>query len=199
MAAHPGKKLLFMGGEFGQFIEWKFDSSLDWFLLEYPMHKAMQSYVKELNLFYKEEPSLWEVDHSYKGFQWIDHQNYEQSIISFMRLGKKKEDFIIAVCNFTPVVYHNYKVGVPNFIHYKEAFNSDSEAYGGSNQVNQDFIRPELEKWHNQPYHIKITIPPLSTIFIKPEFDYRLEKREGGNENAEKRNDSNDTGRWAGQ
>jgi 1,4-alpha-glucan branching enzyme len=199
MAAHPGKKLLFMGGEFGQFIEWKFDEHLDWFILEYPMHKAMQSYVKSLNNFYKDEPALWEVDHSYKGFQWIDHQNYEQSIISFMRLGKKKEDFILTICNFTPVVYHNYKIGVPNFIHYKEVFNSDNDNYGGSNQLNEGIIKPELENWHNQPYHIKVTIPPLSTIFIRPELDYKLKKQEGGIENAEERNDSNDTGRRSGQ
>ncbi len=198
MIAHPGKKLLFMGGEFGQFIEWKFDSSLDWFLLDYPMHKAMQDYVTELNLFYKKESSLWELDHNYTGFQWIDHQNYEQSIISFMRLGKKEKDFIIIICNFTPAVYHSYKIGVPNFIHYKEVFNSDSEAYGGSNQLNEGIIKPEIENWHSQPYHIEITIPPLATIFIKPEFEYRLEKEKGGIENAEKRNDSNDTGRGAG-
>jgi 1,4-alpha-glucan branching enzyme len=197
MAAHPGKKLLFMGGEFGQFIEWKFDESLDWMLFNYPIHKSMHSYVKELNSFYREEPSLWEVDHNYEGFQWIDHQNYEQSVISFMRLGKKKEDFILIICNFTPAVYHNYKIGVPSFIHYKEAFNSDSDAYGGSNQLNKGIIKPEMENWHNQPYHIKITIPPLATVFIKPEFDYRLEKQEGGIENAEERNDSNDTGRRA--
>jgi 1,4-alpha-glucan branching enzyme len=202
MLAHPGKKLLFMGGEIGQFIEWKFDAPLDWFLLDYPMHKSMQCYVKALNSFYRDESSLWQIDHSYKGFQWIDHQNYEQSIISFMRIGKKKDDFIIVISNFTPVVYHNYKIGVPSFIHYKEVFNSDSEIYGGSNQVNGETLKPELENWHNQLYHIKITIPPLATIFIKPEHDYRLEKQDnlqGGNNHAEERNDSNDTGRGTGQ
>ena len=172
MAAHPGKKLLFMGGEFGQFIEWRFDEGLDWTLLNYPMHKSMQDYVKKLNSFYKEQSSLWEVDHNCKGFQWIDHQNYEQSIISFMRVGKKKEDFILAICNFTPVIYHNYKIGVPSFVHYREILNSDNDCYGGSNQLNEGIIKPELQNWHNQPYHIKITIPPLATIFIKPEFDY---------------------------
>jgi 1,4-alpha-glucan branching enzyme len=192
MIAHPGKKLLFMGGEFGQFIEWKFDSSLDWFLLDYPMHKSIQSYVQELNLFYKNETTFWQVDHSYKGFQWIDHQNYEQSIISFMRIGNEKDDFTIVVCNFTPVVYHNYKIGVPSFIHYREVFNSDKECFGGSNQINQEIIKPKLENWHNQPYHISITIPPLATIFIKPELDYRIEKLRRL-ENAQERNDSNDT------
>lgn len=179
MMAHPGKKLLFMGGELGQFIEWRFYEQLDWHLLDYPMHTAIHTCVKELNSFYKEHSSLWEVDHSYKGFQWIDHQNYDQSIISFMRIGTKKDDFIIVICNFTPVVYHNYKIGVPNFIHYKEVFNSDKECYGGSNQLNKGMIKPELENWHNQPSHIEITIPPLATIFIKPEFNYKLDNKKG--------------------
>ena len=176
MIAHPGKKLLFMGGEFGQFIEWRFAHELDWMLLDYPMHKSMQDYVRKLNLLYKYEKALWEKDHSYEGFQWIDHQNYEQSIISFMRIGKNPKDFIIIVCNFTPIVYEDYKIGVPSFIHYKEIFNSDSDCFGGSNQINNEIIKPELEKWHNQPYNIKIKIPPLATIFIKPQYEYRLDK-----------------------
>ncbi|MCM8710196.1 1,4-alpha-glucan branching protein GlgB [Clostridium sp. SYSU_GA19001] len=200
MMAHPGKKLLFMGGEFGQFIEWNYSQSLDWLLLDYPMHKSLQNYVRELNLFYQKESSLWEVDHSYEGFQWIDHQNYEQSIISFMRLSKKKDDFIIIICNFTPVVYHNYKIGVPKFIHYKEVLNSDSELFGGSNVLNEGTINPEIENWHNQPFHIKIKIPPLSTIFIKPDYNYKMKNiLEGGYNDAEKRNDSNDTSRWTRQ
>jgi 1,4-alpha-glucan branching enzyme len=201
MIAHPGKKLLFMGGEFGQFIEWRFDHELDWLLLDYPMHKSVQNYVRELNLLYKKENSLWEKDHTYEGFQWIDHQNYEQSIISFMRVGKEAKDFMIVICNFTPVVYNEYKVGVPSFLHYKELFNSDSVEFGGSNQINEETIRPELESWHNQPYHIKIKIPPLATIFIKPDYQYKIENLvdEGGIENAKERNDSNDTSRGTGK
>lgn len=175
MMAHPGKKLLFMGGEFGQFIEWRYAESLDWLLLDYPMHKALNLYVKELNSFYKEEKALWEVDHSYEGFQWIDHQNFQQSIISFMRIGKEKDDFIIVICNFTPVVYHNYKIGVPKFIHYKEVFNSDGETFGGSNVINDEVYKPNIENWHNQPYHIEITVPPLAAVFIKPHYEYKIQ------------------------
>jgi 1,4-alpha-glucan branching enzyme len=174
MMAHPGKKLLFMGGEFGQFIEWRYSHNLDWMLLDYPMHKAMREYVQQLNLFYKYERVLWEIDHSSKGFQWIDHQNYEQSIISFMRISKDDNDFIIIVCNFTPLVYNDYKIGVPKFVHYKEVFNSDKENFGGSNQINSQSIKPELQSWHNQPYHIRIKIPPLAAVFIKPDYDFKI-------------------------
>lgn len=174
MMSHPGKKLLFMGAEIGQFLEWRYTHSLDWTLLDYPMHKSLNLYFKEINSIYKKEKALWEVDHSYEGFQWIDHQNFEQSIISFMRIGKEKKDFIIVICNFTPVVYHNYKIGVPSFVHYKEIFNSDNEAFGGSNVLNKDVIKPHIENWHNQPYHIEITIPPLATIFIKPHYKYKI-------------------------
>lgn len=202
MISHPGKKLLFMGGEFGQFVEWRYGHSLDWMLLDYPMHKNMQNYVKELNLLYKKEKALQEVDHSYDGFKWIDHQNFEQSIISFMRISKNKKDFIIIICNFTPVVYHNYKIGVPDFVHYKEVFNSDSEHFGGSNVLNEGSIKPEITSWHNQPYHIEIKIPPLAAIFIKPDYEYKINNllmEVGDHKNAEKRNDSNDTCRGTGQ
>lgn len=190
MICHPGKKLLFMGGEFGQFIEWRFAEELEWKLLEYPMHKSLQNYVKDLNFLYKSETSLWENDHNHDGFQWIDHQNNDQSIISFMRLGINKEDFTIIICNFTPVTYHDYKIGVPIFTHYKEIFNSDKEYYGGSNQVNRAFIKPAIENWHNQPHHIRLTIPPLAAIIIKPTYEYKLER---SIKNAEERNDSDDT------
>lgn len=190
MMCHPGKKLLFMGGELGQFIEWRFAEALEWKLLDFPMHKSFQNYVKDLNFLYKSEVSLWEMDHSYEGFQWIDHQNFEQSIISFMRSGVNKEDFTIIICNFTPSIYSDYKIGVPVFTHYKEIFSSDKEYYGGSNQVNKGIIKPELENWHNQPYHIKLTIPPLSTMIIKPIYKYNLER---SIENAEEGNDCDDT------
>ncbi|MFL0269915.1 1,4-alpha-glucan branching protein GlgB [Candidatus Clostridium radicumherbarum] len=190
MMCHPGKKLLFMGGEFGQFIEWRFAEPLDWLLLDYPMHKSLQTYVKDLNSLYIKEPSLWEKDHNNEGFKWIDHQNADQSIISFVRFGINKKDFLIIICNFTPVSYVNYKVGAPVFTHYKEIFNSDKDYYGGLSQTNDAYIRPWPDNWHSEPYHIKLTIPPLSTIIIKPLYDYKLER---SIENAEERNDSNDT------
>lgn len=173
MMGHPGKKLLFMGGELGQFIEWRFGSELDWSLLEYPMHNSMQMYVKDLNNFYKAKESLWEQDHSYEGFQWIDHENKDLSIISFMRKGLKKNSFIIVVCNFTPMVYEDYKIGVPKLTKYKETFNSDSSCYGGSNKTNEELLLAVNEGWHNQQFHIKIKIPPLGTIFIEPEIKTR--------------------------
>ena len=167
MMAHPGKKLLFMGGEFGQFIEWNHNIQLDWFLLEYPMHKKLQQYTKALNEFYKEERALWEEDHTSEGFAWIEHENFNQSIITFTRKGKDSNDFLIVVCNFTQVAYKNYKVGVPKFINYEEVFNSDNSIFGGSNKMSNAVIKPTLEVRNSKPYSINIKIPPLSILFIK--------------------------------
>ncbi|MFW5976385.1 MAG: 1,4-alpha-glucan branching protein GlgB [Bacillota bacterium] len=166
MTAHPGKNLLFMGGEFGQFIEWNYKKELDWFLLDYEMHGKMQKYVSELNAFYTREESLWKYDHQPRGFEWIDANNQEQSIISFIR--RTDNDYIIIISNFTPQYYGEYKVGVPEFKKYKEIFNSDLGKYGGSNKSNQEKIRANRLNWHNQPFSINIEIPPLATIFIKP-------------------------------
>lgn len=169
MIAHPGKKLSFMGNEFAQFCEWKFYESLEWFMLDYEMHSFMHEYVRELNYFYKQEKSFWELDHSRDGFQWIDANNYSQSIISFIRKTDRQEDFIIVICNFTPVVYEDYSIGVPILSDYIEVFNSDGSKYGGSNVVNQGKILSYEGATHGSPYHIKLRIPPLGTIYIKPE------------------------------
>ncbi len=166
MMGHPGKKLLFMGGEFGQFSEWYEQVSLDWHLLDYPMHKKLLDYVKELNCFYKTYNELWEIDHSWQGFKWIDPHNYNQSITVFMR-SNSNNDYIIIVSNFTPVVYENYRIGVPKEKNYKEIFNSDHTKYGGSGQLNSKLLKAQGIKWHNQPYSIELKIPPLATIFIK--------------------------------
>lgn len=200
MMSHPGKKLLFMGGEFGQFIEWKYDSQLDWHLLDYPMHYNLLGYVKALNHIYLEEKALWELDHGYEGFTWIDHQNVDQSIISFIRRAKDREDFVITVCNFTPMVHQEYKVGVPKFVHYKEIFNSDHEKFGGSNQLNEGLIAPIMEKWNSQPYCIYIKIPPLAVVYIKAEMDRENVRMiiEESEQNGKERNDRNDTGWGAG-
>lgn len=168
MMAHPGKKLLFMGGEFGQFIEWNPKYALEWFLLEYPMHKKLQQYTKALNEFYKDEKALWQQDHIRQGFTWIDQDNSNQSIISFMRRGKDKNDFLIVVCNFTPTTYDNYKVGVPEFVNFVEVFNSANSVFGGSTKVSSGNIEPIVSVWNSQPYSINIVLPPLSIIFIKP-------------------------------
>ncbi|MHB1394775.1 MAG: 1,4-alpha-glucan branching protein GlgB [Clostridia bacterium] len=168
MAAHPGKKLLFMGGELGQFIEWRFDSSLDWLLLDYEMHRKMQNYVKALNGVYGKEPALWELDHVFDGFEWIDANNYNQSIIVFMRKGKSQKDTIITVCNFTPGVYEGYKIGVPYNCDYTEVFNSDCQEFGGSGQENTEIVTAQNQKWQNQKYSIDIKVPPLAVVYFKP-------------------------------
>jgi 1,4-alpha-glucan branching enzyme len=167
MIGHPGKKLLFMGDEFGQFIEWNHDNQLDWMLLEYESHKQMQCFVKELNLLYKEERSLHELDNQSLGFEWIDSHNCEESIIVFMRKAINPGDFIIVVCNFTPVIRHDYRIGVPKLDGYQEIFNSDSERYGGKGINHSKPIQANIQEWNNQPYSISITVPPLSTVFLK--------------------------------
>ncbi|MDN5323335.1 MAG: 1,4-alpha-glucan branching enzyme [Clostridia bacterium] len=167
MMAHPGKKLLFMGGEFAQFIEWRFYSELDWFLLDYEMHNKFHQFVQKLNNLYLNENSLWEQDDSWSGFTWIDPNNHDQSIIVFLRIAKNK-DFLIVVLNFTPVVYKNYRIGVPQLGFYKEVFNSDRETFGGSGQNNIDIeLKAEKKRWHNQPYSLEITVPPLAGVFLK--------------------------------
>ncbi|WP_163195016.1 1,4-alpha-glucan branching protein GlgB [Clostridium thermarum] len=166
MMGHPGKKLLFMGGEFGQFIEWNCKQELDWMLLEYPAHRDMQNYVRKLNHLYKSEKSLWELDHSPQGFAWIDYQNYEQSIIAFMRKAEDG-DYTIAIYNFTPIVRYDYRIGVPELKEYKEIFNSDSTEFGGSGQTVEDTLQAFDEEWNGQPYHIKTKIPPLSFVLLK--------------------------------
>lgn len=165
---HPGKKLLFMGGEFGQFIEWNYKQSLDWFLLDYDMHKKMQDYVRDLNKLYKSEKALYEVDFHFDGFEWIDCNDTEHSMISFMRKGKDWRDSLIFVCNFTPVPHEDYRIGSPFDTVYDEIFNSDWEKYGGSNVGNFNEIKAEKEPMHNKPYSMRLRIPPLATIVLKP-------------------------------
>ena len=167
---HPGKKLLFMGGEFGQFIEWNYKQSLDWFLLDYDMHRKMQDYVRDLNALYKKEKALYEVDFHYEGFEWIDCNDTEHSIISFLRKGKDWHDSLIFVCNFTPVPQEDYRIGAPFDTVYDEIFNSDWDKYGGSNVGNFGEIKAEKEPMHNKPYSIRLRIPPLATIVLKPKF-----------------------------
>lgn len=168
MMAHPGKKLLFMGGEFGQFIEWNYNNSLDWNLLEFDSHRNLQYYVKTLNHFYKDNNSFWELDCEEKGFQWIDPHDHNQCVVTFMRHSKKKNDYTIIVSNFTPVVRKNYRIGVPQLIKYQEVFNSDGEKFGGSGVENSESIKGKKIPWHNQPYSIQLTLPPLATIYLKP-------------------------------
>jgi 1,4-alpha-glucan branching enzyme len=177
MYTHPGKKLLFMGGELAQYAEWKDKEQLDWHLLQYPFHKGIFDYVKSLNYFYRENGELYELDHEPEGFQWIDPHNIDQSVIAFRRRGKRPGDELIVVCNFTPNVYFNYKVGVPEPGIYKEVFNSDSSEYGGSGQINEGEHFSFPEKWHGLHQHIKLKVPPLAiSIFKKEETTSRLKE-----------------------
>ena len=166
--AHPGKKLLFMGGEFGQFIEWNYDDSLDWHLpQQYPMHKKMLEYSRALNKFYCDHKALWQVDFDWNGFQWIDCNDNENSIVSFIRKAEDPSDYLVAVCNFTPEVRHGYRIGVPEKGSYIEVFNSDDEAFGGSGVKNEGEIKTEDVKWHDRDQSIVLTIPPMATIYLR--------------------------------
>ena len=166
--AHPGKKLLFMGGEFGQFIEWNYDDSLDWHLpQQYPMHKKMLEYSRALNKFYCDHKALWQVDFDWNGFQWIDCNDNENSVVSFIRKAEDPSDYIVAVCNFTPEVRHGYRIGVPEKGSYIEVFNSDDEAFGGSGVKNEGEIKTEDVKWHDRDQSIVLTIPPMATIYLR--------------------------------
>ena len=175
---HPGKKLLFMGGEFGQFIEWKYDDSLDWHLLEYDLHKKMQDYVKDLNRLYQSEKAFYEVDFSFDGFEWIDCNDADHSIISFIRKGKDRQDMLLFVYNFTPVVYDHYRIGVPFDLYYKEIFNSDSGIYGGSDVGNCGGLHAEKIECGGRPYSIALRVPPLAMLVFKPVFKEALKCKE---------------------
>lgn len=167
MIGHPGKKLIFMGSEFAQFIEWREYEELEWKLINnFEMHKLTQSYVKDLNRFYKNNKSLWELDYDIRGFEWIDANNSNQSIFIFLRRAMNDEDTLIFICNFTPIVYYDFKLGVPFNGVYKEVFNSDSSEYGGSNQLNEEEIRSEEIVYHNKAYSVKIKVPPMAVSVL---------------------------------
>ncbi len=168
MMIHPGKKLLFMGNEFAQDLEWRFEYGLEWTLLTKEPNSKFKDYVKDLNHIYKNEKSMYEIDYHHSGFDFIDPHNINQSVIVIMRKGKKKEDFIIVVMNFTPVVYDEYRIGVPYKGEYEEIFNSDNNKYYGSGQTMEGIIlKTEDVNWHNKKYSINIKVPPLGAVFIK--------------------------------
>lgn len=168
MYGHPGKKLLFMGGEIGQWIEWNFENSLDWHLLQYEPHQKLQRFVRDINLLYRSEPSLYEVDFDYTGFEWIDFHDSDNCTISFLRRGRNHDDILIFVCNFTPVPRYNYRLGVPKSGFYREILNSDSEIYGGSNMGNSGGVNAVPMSWQGRPYSVEMTLPPLSVVILKP-------------------------------
>ena len=172
MMAHPGKKLLFMGSEIAQFTEWDYGKSVEWELLSYPAHDSYASFVRELNALYQSEPAFWELDHSYEGFDWIDHSNYKESLISFLRKSKNAEDFLIFVFNFTPVPHPNYPIGIDRFTDYVEIFNTDAQCYGGGGMTNEGLIEPKAGEYNDRNFHIEIDVPPLGACILKPRFTF---------------------------
>jgi 1,4-alpha-glucan branching enzyme len=167
MYAQPGKKLLFMGGEFGQWNEWYHETSLDWNLLEYPSHSGVQRWVTDLNQLYKNEPALHELDFDQAGFEWIDCNDSQQSTLSLLRKGRSTENTIVIACNFTPVPHHNYRVGVPEGGLWREILNSDAQEYDGSGQGNFGAVGAETTSFHGRPYSVNITLPPLAIVYFK--------------------------------
>ncbi len=166
MYAHPGKKLLFMGSEFGQFIEWDYKKGLDWLLLDYEMHRWLQDYARELNKFYKKNSPLWEIDYSWEGFNWIVSDDNTNSVIAFVRTDKEDEK-IVAVCNFTPVLRKNYKIGVPEGESYELVFNSDASKFGGTGEKVKKTYKTIDGEMHGYKQHIELTLPPMTTLYFK--------------------------------
>jgi 1,4-alpha-glucan branching enzyme len=168
MIGHPGKKLLFMGGEFGQWAEWNEAKSLDWHLLQYDQHAQLQHFVSELNALYRREPSLYQVETSWEGFQWIDLSDAAQSIISFIRRARDPNDLLVFVCNFTPVPRLGYRVGLPMDGPYQEILNSDWASFGGSNVHNGGTVHAEAMPWQSCPFSAPLNLPPLGVLVLKP-------------------------------
>lgn len=169
MMGHPGKKLMFMGCEFGQFVEWREWEELQWNVIEeFDIHRKTKEYFKALNHFYLENNSLWSLDYEEEGFRWIDADNSEESVLSFIRIGKNKKEKLIFICNFTPEVYYDFKVGVPELGEYVEVFNSDSLEFGGAGNIMGDSIlKATEESFKDFDYSISVKVPPLGTLVLK--------------------------------
>ena len=166
MMAHPGKKLMFMGQEFGQFIEWNYEKGLDWLLLDYPKHRTLQNYFKKINEFYKANPAFWQIDYSWEGFSWISSDDKDNSVIAFRRIDEKGKE-IIVVCNFTNVERCDYRIGIPKKGAYKIVFNSDDVDFGGEGKGNKGKLKTESINMHGFEQSISLDLPPMSAIYIK--------------------------------
>jgi len=169
MFSQPGKKLLFMGDEFGQWNEWYHERGLDWDLLENPLHQGVQKWIGNLNYFYRNEPAMFELDFSAEGFEWVDFKDSEQTTISYIRRGRSTNSLILVVCNFTPVPRFDYRVGVPRGGFWREVLNSDAEIYGGSGHGNLGGVEADPKPEHARSYSLLLTLPPLSVSFFKSE------------------------------
>jgi 1,4-alpha-glucan branching enzyme len=164
MFTHPGKKLMFMGCEFAQGVEWNSHNTLDWYVLDYPLHQGIKKLVEDLNKLYHNTPALYRYEFDWQGFEWVDCHDSDQSVLSFLR--KDGEQFVLVVVNFTPIPREHYRLGVPQPGHYQELLNTDSQYYGGSNAGNAGGVHADAIAWMNQPYSISITLPPLATIVL---------------------------------
>jgi len=171
MFCHPGKKHLFMGNDFGQWSEWDHNASLEWHLLAYPPHRSLLNFVRDLNRIYQAEPALYEIDFHCSGFEWIDFHDADAGIISFIRKANDPRDFVVVVCNFTPVLRQGYCVGVPQPGFYRELLNSDSAHYWGGNWGNSGGVQAESVPWSGRPCSFTIALPPLSILIFKPEHE----------------------------
>ena len=169
MFGEPGKKMLFMGGEIGQWGEWNHDLELEWGLLNDDLHQGVQTFMKDLNALYRSEPALYELDYQPDGFEWIDFRDADSTVISFIRRGKNRGEELVFVFNFTPVVREGYRVGVPSPGFYQERLNSDSSYYGGSNVGLGGGLETEPKKYHGRPQSLNLTLPPLGMLVLKPE------------------------------
>jgi 1,4-alpha-glucan branching enzyme len=167
MMAHPGKKLLFMGGEFAQFAEWNFEQSLDWHLLNYPLHEKLQKMVSDLNLIYKNEKALHVLDEKREGFEWIDDLDFQSNCISFIRKSTDEDENVYVFCNFADTTRENYKIGIPYDGEYVEIFNSQSEYYEGWNIGNSRAIKAQKGLCHGREYSLSLTLPPLGVLYLK--------------------------------
>ncbi len=168
MWAHPGKQLLFMGGEIAQDREWSEGRSLDWHLLELAEHAGVQSLVRELNGVYREEPALWEVDFSHEGFQWLEPNDAANNVLAFARRSKEGDRVVVCVANLAPVPREGYRVGMPTPGDWREVLNTDAERFGGSDVGNPGAINAEARPWHGQPYSAAVTLPPLGVVWLAP-------------------------------
>lgn len=172
MFMHPGKKTLFMTMEFGQWSEWNVWGDLEWHLLQYESHQSHQNFITKLNAFYKREPALYTQDFSQDGFEWVDCNDNRHSVVSFIRRDNNSDDFIVTVCNFTPQPHSHYRVGVPEHGYYRELFNSDAREFGGSNMGNLGGKWTDNWAFHDRPFSIDVTLPPLAVVAFKLDRDY---------------------------
>ena len=171
MFAHPGKKLLFMGSELAQWDEWWEAKSLDWHLLQYGPHEGVRRLVSDLNHLYAKEAALHELEFTWQGFEWLEVHDADTSVLAFLRRAQRLEEFLVTVCNFTPVMREDYRVGVPGTGFYREILNTDSAHYGGGDSGNAGGVRAEPVPWNGRPYSLKLRIPPLATLYLKPQRD----------------------------